>query len=127
MPTIPYDPTPRALFLPGDAPTVFEAERNPSEVQIAVEAARLAYVRAEQSGDDEQRLASALGLAGFEAVQLFADRVTDSQAFGAFRRSDAMALVAFRGTEPQAIQDIVGDADVKLVHWQAGGAVRGLC
>lgn len=124
MPTIPYDSSPHSLFSPGDAPTLFQAGRDLTHVQLAVEAARLAYIRAEHSTAEARRLTQSLALAGFDTVETFFDAPTGSQAFGAYRANDKTALVAFRGTEPNELKDILGDAQISLVRWSGKGRVH---
>ncbi len=50
MPTIPYDPSQDALFHPEYRTTLFVAGVDLTDVQLAIECARLAYVRAEAGG-----------------------------------------------------------------------------
>jgi hypothetical protein len=124
MPTIPYDASPGSLFSPGDMPTLFQAGQDFTPTQLAVEAARLAYVGVENSTAEARRLTQSLASAGFEAAQVFFDAPTGAQAFGAYRASDKMALVAFRGTRPNELKDILGDAEISLVRWSGKGRVH---
>lgn len=124
MPTIPYDTTRASLFTPGDASTLFSAGQSLTPVQISIEAARLAYIRAETSVAEGRRLAQSLLLVGFDRLRTFNDAAVDAQAFAAYRASDRTALVAFRGTEPDAMKDLLGDAELKLVRWSGKGRVH---
>lgn len=124
MPTIPYDTTRVSLFSPGDAPTLFTANQALTPVQTAIEAARLAYIRAETSTAEGRRLAASLALAGFERLRTFNDAAVDAQGFAAYRGADKTALVAFRGTEPAALKDLLGDAELNLVRWSGAGRVH---
>jgi hypothetical protein len=46
---IEYDPSPAALYTPEQRETIFQTGQTYSVLQLAVEAARLAYFRAEES------------------------------------------------------------------------------
>src|SRR5205823_3895294 len=118
---IEYDPTPAALFTPELRDTIFEGGQTYSPLQVAVEGARLAYFRAEKSGSEQTRLAEALARGGFADLVLFGDSKAGAAAFGALRNSDGAALVAFRGTQPDDIKDMLADAEAKLEPWPASG------
>ena len=120
MPIIEYDPTRLALLSPESRPTVFVAGSDYTHLQITVEAARLAYAPAERDSVALQRLTSALGFAGFSKPRIFTDPVTGSEAFGAYRQTDGLALVAFRGTQPEDVSDIATDIQFNRVQWQPG-------
>lgn len=108
MPSIPYDTSPEALFNPQVRETLYVQGQVCTPVQIAVEAARLAYLRFEQEdGVEKSRLAQALSRIGFGAPSVFHHAQTNSQAFGAYRASDRLALVAFRGTQADSFKDIL--------------------
>ena len=120
---IDYDPRIESLLHPELRQTVFTAGTPYSHVQLALEAARLACYKAEDKGEQFARLAAALGLAGFSGLAHFCTPV-GTQAFAAFRDADQLALLAFRGTEPNSIADIGIDASALLVPWQGAGQVH---
>ena len=120
---IDYDPRIESLVHPERRETVFTAGTPYSHVQLAVEAARLAYYKAEDQGVQFARLAAALGLAGFTRHAHFSSAV-GTQAFAAFRDADQLALIAFRGTEPDSIADIGIDASALPLPWQGAGLVH---
>jgi len=120
---IDYDPSRVALYTPERGDTVFEAGRSYSTLQIAVEAARLAYYRAEESNTERARLAEAIARVGFGELELFGDSTTGAAGFGARRSSDEVGLISFRGTQPDYLKDLLADADAKLDRW-AGSAGR---
>ena len=122
MPSIPYDCTSTALFHPAVRPTLFVAGGAYSPTQIGIECARLAYLRGESSHDDAAHLADALARIGFAPPQPFLGEF-DTQAFGTYRTSDGMALIAFRGTEPDRVGDLGSDAYVIPIDW-VGSAGR---
>jgi hypothetical protein len=86
-------------------------------VQLAVEAARLAYYRAEESVSERARLADALVRVGFADLVLFVDSKTGATAFAARRSSDGTALLSFRGTRPNDYRDLITDLRANLVAW----------
>lgn len=122
-----YDATRVALYSPERRDTVFEMGLPYSPLQLAVEAARLAYYRAESSPSEMQRLSDALARAGFTAPTLFVDGATGAAGFGSLRPSDAVALLALRGTQPDNISDIAHDLQANMVAWteSAGGVHAG--
>jgi|SRR5882672_5616201 len=125
MSTIAYDPTRDALYRPERRETIFERGKAYSPLQLAVEAARLAYFRAEKSDAEQARLAEALGRVGFADLGLFSNSKTGAAGFGARRSADGVALLAFRGTQPDDIKDLLADASAKLVPWgESAGQVH---
>ncbi|MBI3346399.1 MAG: lipase family protein [Burkholderiales bacterium] len=115
---IPYDSTSAALFFPENRATVFGTADIPSEEALAIEAARLAYLRFETTVADRAKLASALKVAGFGGPTTFNDRsaipigfFTDSQGYAALRKSDGLAVLAFRGTQATRARDVLLDLD----------------
>ena len=123
MPPIPYDASRTALYAPERHETLFEQGRTHTPTQWAVEAARLAYYRAEESGAEHRRLAEALARAGFGAPALFQDDATF--AFGCLHTGDGSALVAFRGTQPDEIRHLATNLQAQQTGWsESGGRVH---
>ncbi len=123
---IAYDPSRIALYSPGRRDTVFQRDHAYSSLQLAVEAARLAYYRAETLDSERRRLGEALGRVAFSDLAVFGDSGTGAEAFAARRESDRTTLVAFRGTQPDDIRDLVTDARANLVGWpESAGRVHG--
>jgi hypothetical protein len=120
---IDYDPSIESLIHPEARETVFTAGMQYSRVQLAVEAARLAYYKAEDKGEQFARLEAALQRDGFSRLAQFSSEI-GTQAFAAFRDKDQLALVSFRGTEPNSIADIGIDASAVLGAWQGVGLVH---
>src|SRR5207302_5164984 len=126
MPSIEYDPSRSALYTPEKRETIFEAGQTYTLLQVAVEAARLAYFRAEQSAAEQQRLASALARVGFGALKLFGASATGTQGFGAYRPADRTVLVGFRGTQPDELIDLATDIKALPDSWtESAGRVHG--
>lgn len=122
MPSIPYDASRTALYTPERQPTLFEAGCSYTPAQWAVEAARLAYYRAEESEAEMRRLTEALACAGFGAPALFRDDATF--AFGSLN-ADGSALIAFRGTQPDEIRHLATNLQAQQVDWsESGGRVH---
>jgi len=120
-----YDATRDALYKPYLRPTVFKAGPLPDHRQLGVEAARLAYWPAERDAGLKADLSESLAKVGFAAPSLFNDPHTGTQGFAAFRAEDQLALVAFRGTEPEALCDLASDLAFSLTPWpEAGGRVH---
>jgi len=125
MASLEYDPSRNALYSPERRDTLFECDRPYSELQLAVEFSRLAYVRAEQSPLELERLRASIARVGFADLVLFNNPATGSQAFGARRKSDQVTVVAFRGTQPESKRDLESDLNARLVPWpESGGRVH---
>jgi hypothetical protein len=118
---IPYDPSTTALFTPSARETVFEQGKQYSALQLALEAARLAYVRFEESPRHFDRLADALARAGFATPAAFVDAQSDTQGFAACRAADKTALISFRGTQADKLGDVVTDLKAFTVPWTESG------
>jgi pimeloyl-ACP methyl ester carboxylesterase len=116
---IPYDALARALFNPESAPTVFGTAPVPSLTALAVEAARLAYVRAERGGADLARLGADLAQAGFGLPTAFHSPRQGAQGYAALR-ADGLALVAFRGTQASELKDALSDLSFLPQPWVLG-------
>lgn len=112
---IAYDASRRSLLMPELGETVLEAGPVPADALLCVEAARLAYKKAEsgpQAMAELRGIFAGIGLDRFE----FLDEV-DTEAFLA--ASDDLAVLAFRGTE-QKVGDFASDLDARQVAWSAG-------
>ncbi len=122
---LPYDPSREALYHPERRETLFADGRTYSPLQLAVEAARLAYFRAEESPAERARLVAALARVGFGELVLFGDSQTGAAAFAAHRSSDGTAILAFRGTRPDDYRDVMADLRADLVPWsESAGRVH---
>jgi Lipase (class 3) len=114
---IAYDPSRSALYTPEQRETNFQAGGDYSPEQLAVEAARLAYYRAEASSPERERLTEALARVGFSGLTLFVDAPTGAAAFAARRSTDGVTLLAMRGTQPDDLGDIATDLRANTVDW----------
>jgi hypothetical protein len=110
---IKYDPTSRALFTPERRDTLFKLGQTYTPLQLAIQAARLPYCAA----SEKARPVEALAKAGFESLELFVDSTSGGAAFAARRNDDEAAILAFRGTEPDNLKNLLTDARATL----AGG------
>jgi hypothetical protein len=123
MSTIPYDASRTALYTPERRETLFELGRCHTPMQWAVEAARLAYYRAETAPDELERLVAALAQAGFAPPALFVDGAI--VAFGALQPGDGSALIAFRGTQPDEVRHLATNIQAQQTDWdESGGRVH---
>ena len=122
---IAYDASRSALYTPEKRETVFQSGVDYSPVQLAVEAARLAYYRAEVSPAQMQRLGEALARVGFAAPVMFIGDHNGAAGFGSVRARDGRVLLAFRGTQPDDFRDIKRDLGVRMVAWsESAGRVH---
>jgi hypothetical protein len=122
---IAYDCSRASLYNPEHAETFFESGGVYSRIQLAVEAARLAYYRTEETPMQLQRLTDALGRVGFDEPARFLDVATGAAGIGSVRKSDGAALLAFRGTQPDSIADIGYDLEAEMTAWpESAGRVH---
>lgn len=111
-----YDTRAAALFHPeqDSAELPLEEGQQPSELALAAECARLAYLRIEEpTGAQTRRLNQALARFGFGPAERFGHSNTGSQGFGAFRPADRCAVIAVRGTQTDEWQDAFSDIGIK--------------
>ena len=114
--TIPYDPSRMALYSPEHRETFFERGASYTIPQLTVEAARLAYYRAEESAAEQARLAEALGRVGFTDLELFGNAERGAAAFAAIG-SYGTPLLSFRGTQPDNFKAVLTDLRIRPVVW----------
>jgi len=120
-----YDPSRTALYHPERHDTLFVSGQSCSPLQLAVEAARLAYHRAEVDPAQRIRLADALARVGFADLVLFVDSKSGAEAYAARRSADGTSLLSFRGTQPDNFQDLIADLRANLVAWpESAGRVH---
>jgi hypothetical protein len=119
MMRLPYQTSHRAVFRPAEATDFFALAPASTDVALAVEMARVAYV------PEEERLAGYLARVGFQLrSRMDAGGVQAFVAEGECPETGATLLVAFRGTDVDDRRDILTNADVTLTAWTAGGRVH---
>jgi predicted lipase len=111
MSTIPYDASRQSLFHPGDADDFFQNGPIQNDAALCAEMSRLAYVK------DEIRLAQYLNQVGFQKELAIGYGSRGTQVFVASKQSDNLAVVSFRGTEPDDPSDIFTDANFIMTSW----------
>ncbi len=125
MPMIAYDASRTALLQPERGETVLQTGNDYPALTLAVEAARLAYVRWETAPAQMARLSDALARVGFDPPQGLGDPPAGPRAFAALRPADGMAIIAFRGTQPDRLADLAVDIEANTVPWpEADGNVH---
>ena len=117
MPDIPYDASRDALYSPQLRPTVFTTDAHYELPALCAELSRLAYIHFEDGGAEQASLEAALALVGFNGFVSFIDTPTGTQGYGAWRSADNLALLAFRGTEPNSLTDLGTDLNVSMTAW----------
>src|SRR6202035_699672 len=123
---IPYDDSASSLLYPGDARDFFPLRGETDDAGLCAEMARLVYVKFEKPDLKRQLEDAFLPRVGFTA-NAFMD-VGGTQAFvadGQTRDSHAVRVIAFRGTEPDSLRDILDDLKFLPTPWAAGGTVHG--
>jgi hypothetical protein len=119
-----YNPSLSALSFPEKIPPLFDPSRVYNRDMIAVESARLAYFKFEKDPQSRQIIESALAIVGFDHVEYFSGHVHGGQAVAAWQIAGNDALIAFRGTQPDNLTDIVTDLQIPRSAWPEGGTVH---
>lgn len=115
-----YDATRLALFHPERQPPLDPALFAARGDALAAELARLAYIRFEE---DAAPLVAALAALELRDHGLFHDPATGSQGLAALDAAGT-AWIAFRGTQPDSLQDLATDARAWPRDWPGGGRVH---
>jgi hypothetical protein len=100
-------------------PPVKRAAYSDRTAWLMAEMSRIAYLKFEEKINV---LEEALKDGGFEIVGVF--NAEGTQAFLAERISDKMAVLAFRGTEKDRIEDILTDLNARFYHDEKGAKIH---
>lgn len=119
MMALEYDPSQTALYHPEALPSLLGSLPARDDLTLAVEAARLAYLRFEDVHTGRPALATLLSVQGFGKPVIFRSTATDSEGFGAMRK-DGSALIALRGTQIDHINEVLSDDQVVRMAWPLG-------
>ncbi|HKO03931.1 MAG TPA: lipase family protein [Candidatus Acidoferrales bacterium] len=121
------------LYYPCRNVTFFPLGPPRSEAALCAEISRITYCQQEENfAFDRDRIQKALAPVQFTVRQFF-ESAGDPKHGGthccvAVREAgggtDALAVVAFRGTNKDDLSDIVDDADILRVEWERGGKVH---
>jgi hypothetical protein len=125
--TIPYSTNPNDLFHPGRATNFFDPQHGavPSDEALCAEMARLAYLRHEDTGEHGRLEAILRGRVGFELGPCFNNSGTQGfAATGSSPAGDRVTVVAFRGTEPNELADLLRDLHALPSPWGEGAKVH---
>jgi hypothetical protein len=120
-PSIPYDASRTALYKPEQSAPPTDFSTGWDVDWIAAELSRLAYYRFEQG--DGPRLDATLTRAGLTKAATFEFAARSAEAI-ATTTPDGTAFVAFRGTQPDNLMDLVSDARFKPVGFGEGAHVH---
>lgn len=106
-----------ALYHPERGPTVLWSSRWPSEVALASELSRLAYLRAEEPGGEQFAiLENALHKGGFVSPTLFVNKSEDAYGYASIN-ADGLCILAFRGTQADRIDDFITNIQIVSTPW----------
>ena len=106
-----YDANRKSLYHPGETDDFFRLGPMKNDAAMCEEMSRLTYVKG------ESRLAQYLNRAGFELDMAIDYGSGGTQVFVANRQDDSLAVVAFRGTEPDNPSDLFTDANFVFTPW----------
>ncbi len=101
------------------SPPVRRAAYSDRTAWLMAEMSRIAYLKFEE---DLSVLEEALKEGRFEVVGIF--NAQGTQAFLARRAADKMAVLAFRGTEKDRIEDILTDLNARFYHDKKGAKIH---
>ena len=122
---IPYDTSADALLHPDPTESPLRAEGSYTIEQLGAEFSRLAYVRFETGSNEHQRLEGFLAAAGFTKSSMFNADDSGTRGYGAYSPTSRIAVVAFRGTQPENLKNLVTNAGIFPTAWEGGGYVHG--
>jgi hypothetical protein len=124
-----YDPSKAAVFHPELQPPLAMDSGWPLDA-IYAEFCRLAYFRFESGAQAGDVITRAVGRIGYRDLGFFDDGRDagdrshfDAQGFGAINEQGA-AVIAFRGTQPDSLHDILVDVSILPVRWQGNAWVH---
>jgi hypothetical protein len=121
----PYNPTRQALYHPEAEPPKFKPGPPLAPHVLGVEAARLAYLRAETDPAQRQALKCALAIVGYTDVQYFIAPAAGVYAYAAYDPLRKAALVAFRGTQPQNLRNLLSNIQAVPSWWHGAWVHQG--
>lgn len=118
-----FDPSIRSLLTPGaaDIPALSFDWADPLAVNTGF--SLLAYIHAELSEAERQRLVTSLGALGYSLVDTATGGATGTYAFCAISDDQLAAVIAFRGTQLSDIRGVVADLLVLPTNWNNNGAM----
>ena len=120
--TIPYDPTRRSLYKPCAHAVSLNASATLSEALLCAELSRLVYCAFEKDAVTQHEVASQLTAIGFSDCEFF-----DANGLQAFLTVDPvkrLGVLAYRGTQVDALKDTLTDANAFLRPWAGMGCVH---
>ena len=120
--SVPYDATRRALYTPCAEGISLQALATASEPLLCAELARFVYCRFEIDDEIKQHMRDELRGIGFTDVDFF--NGGGLQALLAFNPAKQLAVLSFRGTQPDDVKDLLADANALQVTWAGAGRVH---
>jgi pimeloyl-ACP methyl ester carboxylesterase len=123
-----YDSSKAALLTPEAQPALpFDPDWQPEA--LCAELSRLAYKRVESSDAHKEETNAALQAAGYGPATPFVGRsIVHGRDFWAYAfgtvKADGTAVVAFRGTQPQNISNVLDDIQFWPRRWTGTGRVH---
>lgn len=106
-------------------PPVKRAAYSDRMAWVLASMAHLAYQKFENEGKEKELLLETMKGGGFKWIRGFFSKKTDTQAFLVVKDDKSYAVLAFRGTEPSKLTDVITDARASLVSALAGRVHRG--
>ena len=120
--TIAYDPTRHALYLPCADAISLDASATRSEALLCAELSRLVYCRFERDAAVKHAVTSQLTAIGFSDCTFF-DK-NGLQAFLVVNPTTTLGVLAYRGSQPNEIEDALTDLKFRLQPWAGIGRVH---
>ena len=124
-----YDPTTAAVFHPEAQPPLAMGPSWPLDAVYA-EFSRLAYFRFEDDPQEQDAIARSVEGIGYSDLDFFQDGRDvgdrfrlDAQGFAAINEQ-RHAVIAFRGTQPESLHDILVDVSILPVRWNGDAWVH---
>jgi hypothetical protein len=106
-------------------PPVKRAAYSDRMAWVLASMAQLAYQKFENEGKEKELLLETMKGGGFKWIRGFVSKKTDTQAFLVVKNDKSYAVLAFRGTEPTKLTDVLTDARASLASAIAGRVHQG--
>ena len=120
--TIPYDATRRALYTPCADAISLSGLATANEALLCAELARFVYCRFETDNTIAQAMRDELSGVGFSEVDFF--NGSGMQALLAFDPNKQLAVLSFRGTQPDEVKDLLTNVKAVPSPWASAGCVH---
>ncbi len=120
--SISYDPSRRALYTPCADAIFLDARAAQDDALLCSELSRLVYCQFDRDDAIAQHVREQLAHIGFTDTSFFNER--GLQAFLTVNATKHLGVLAFRGTQPDEVRDLLTGTQARLKPWAGTGKVH---